>query len=153
MIEKRKRRKSVRICFRNERKRSLASFFPLIAFHSLLIGGALSLFSIAERGRFPRSVKRNANSPISSTRRIKRSGEEGERERIRSSFPPGKHPSPALSSFPFRVSYENFPLAFIPLGCATEPDSQDLDDFCPSSFQSVRLDGKEGKGGEAWRRY
>lgn len=46
MIEKRKRRKSVRICFRNERKRSLASFFPLIAFHSLLIGGALSLFSI-----------------------------------------------------------------------------------------------------------
>lgn len=46
MIEKRKRRKSVRICFRNERKRSLASFFPLIPFHSLLIGGALSLFSI-----------------------------------------------------------------------------------------------------------
>lgn len=36
----------MRICFRNERKRSLASFFPLIAFHSLLIGGALSLFSI-----------------------------------------------------------------------------------------------------------
>lgn len=46
MIEKRKRRKSVRICFRNEMKRSLASFFPLIAFHSLLIGGAFSLFSI-----------------------------------------------------------------------------------------------------------
>lgn len=33
------------------------------------------------------------------------------------------------------------------LGCASEPDSQDLDDFCPSSFQSVRLDGKEGNEG------
>lgn len=37
------------------------------------------------------------------------------------------------------------------LGCASEPDSQDLDDFCPSSFQSVRLDGKREKRGEDWR--
>lgn len=65
-----------------------------------------------------------------------------EREKI-SSFPPGKHPPPALS---FRVSYENFPLSPLsspPLGRARFW----LDDFCPSFVPIRKIGRKRGKRG------